>query len=367
MGLLGIQDHRAIEQGANLRAPTPPGSAIVYSLKASIWLELVDAEVTLRCEHGEANQKPSVHSLASIGDRLQLSWSSSFLEQYHEPRGDPVHRFDRHWNTLELAFARYSEAVIGPKDFLSRSPIEGHTVQFFPGDEIGQYDARWKGDGTSPPRELLADLQPELPSIVILSERPSSDERTWTVDPSRLIRSLWTGGFVDLGYGERGASTGDWPSVHIAIVPELPPRPEVWMNNITGTVQAASTDRQVNGIDNHAAIDLEFDVKSSNRAEKWVPDLLRKAGVDGDYVDMLGYRGHGVSWHLKGNGEVLWMQPDGSLRSMRIAGELSVRYDLSWSYKWDSPAIEEFVGDFFQEWRGQVLMTLTASDGVEKR
>ncbi len=339
--------------GVPLRFDPPPGAAVSWVAKGSVELSLDQSDLSVRCEHGEAVENPSGDGLAQVGDTIRFDWSSAFRDTYRSLSDDRPSSFERTWSELGLALVRRGDDLKEPREVNLESPLVGETIGFTWEPANASYRTKRMGGEGKLAVEAIDSAAPWLPFSAILADRASPQTERWSVDPAGWIRSLWPGGFGDLGYGRTDVSA-EWPTVHVAIVPELAPDPEVWLHAVEGELRATLEGSRT--IDGRASrvMRLELDLTSAAPIEAWLPAFLEEEGLSRESLEMLGYHGDGIEWRWLGTGELLWSEQRGLMRSLAVDGDLSVRSHLAWSYLWDAPQVEEFFGELTETWVGRM-------------
>lgn len=291
-----------------------------------ISLRLVSAETKLSCEHGEDHD--------SEGYRM-IEPGTSF-EIRHDVRVRDVTDADG---------SRFARSFLEDSlELVKRAP-----------------------DGTEASRHALVGPDAEQPVVFRRSAGPrpewvsQASEGEYVADllgswiteadgaPEQLVRFVgWlnAGGLSFPGYGERDPD--EWPSVHIAIVPGLPPWPDSWMAALRGSVVA-----EPGAAPGHHAITFALEGETP-----LVPVLERAlAGIDGSHElihEVLDYEGS-VRWTCTGAGEIV--RGDEGVERVQLRGDLGITYDLRWSYAWEVPRVEQLSGRRTEHWSGELAVS----------
>jgi len=330
---------------------------LAYALSVSVALGLSNESLVVACEHGDVVEDPGARGIARVGDRIDVEWASIHLDRAVAERGDGIDRFARRWRKLEVVLNRHGAQVLEPEAVHLVSPLVEQEV-LFEWDEARSAFVAAAAQGNTE-AEVLSTSHGGLPIVDALDGLSFTGNEVTSIDPGAFWCSLWPGGFGRLGYGERGSEMVRWPSAHIAILPELPPRPEVWMEGVEGEIRGRLAERDAAALWDAVEIELDLDLRGSAPVDRWLLELLAEQGITDDYVDMLGHFGRGLRWRYVAKGCM-----DGSTAQRRITrasieGKLAVSYELEYCYSWDSPSIEEFHGKLAEAWDGDLRIDLT--------
>ncbi len=327
-------------------------------LRVAIDLVLETTKLAGRCEHGD-DFEPEPRGLSEVGDRIHVDWLASFVDTASEVHSGTSLVFQRHWEELSLVLERKG-VMVGPPRVCLESPLKGSEVRYRWNPELGDYDKSVE-EGADVPAGVTGTVGTLLPWMPVVDGRIGEVPK-WKVEPQDFVRSLWPGGFQRLGYGERGSGMENWPGVHIAIVPELPPAPEVWMEGVAGKIAASLADGGLTRDPDHASVRLAVDIGGELAPEKWLRESLESAGITGEYAGLLGHSGKGLRWEWKAEGELIWSRQTGSWQDVHLDGELRVDYGLEWSYAWETPKAEQLFFEFLQVWRGAMSVRGCSED-----
>jgi hypothetical protein len=332
------------------RQSTEQAGAESVLIEGAIDLTLTDTHAVVRCEHGDAS--PESRGMPATGDVVQIQWTSAFRDTPVEVAAHRPIRFDRNWTRSDLRYEQRGAAWVAPSSMEWSSPLLGHIVRFVLSKSGTYYDA----EGVGEPNDLPAGTPGSLSGLRLpVDALPHALNSTGAASEcADLLRALWPVEFYGIGYGKRGSSNEDWPSVHIALIPELPPLPSLWLSDNRAALRLSSDkEPQEDGL---ASLEVEFAMGSTIDPKTIVEAAFTNLEGGSDYAEMMGFSGDGISWSWKGRGKLIRLGSNHTVRLLDLQGQLTVRYKLKWSYDWDAPAIERFNGEMLQEWTGNMAI-----------
>lgn len=320
---------------------------VYYKSTLGIDLELIHASTDLLDESGRDLDVPS-SGLSPVGARYLVRCESGVLERRMRALNELAPDVVQEYSDAK------AELVAEPAVFGCGSPLEWEspaarrTVRFTLSDG-GVYRREVVGE----PRQVSWLDGLILDHAFSCCLPPSGEVEEWNVDAREFLSQLWLGGVVPIGYCSRSAGTSNWPSVHVAIVPELPPDPSFWLSCAGGDVSARRSRKEGN---RDVAVVTEFELHGRCDMIEWLEKSIAKSKNEWqEYVSTMGYEGC-VKWRLNGQGKIVWDEKLQKLILASIRGRIKVEYRLGWSYDWDAPAIQHFVGERVEIWSGTIEM-----------
>jgi hypothetical protein len=332
------------------RQRTEQAGAESILIEGTIDLTLTDTHAVVRCQHGDAS--PESRGMPATGDVVQIRWDSAFRDTPVEGSiGRPI-RFDRNWTRSELKYEQRGATWVAPGSMKWSSPLLGHTLRF----GLSKSGADYNAESVDEPNDVPDDTLGSLSGLrLLVNALPHALDSTGSsTECDDLPRALWPVELYGMSYGKRGYSNEDWPSVHIALIPELPPTPSLWLSGNRAVLRLSSDkEPQEDGLE---SFQIEFAMGSTIDPKAIVEAAFTKLEGGSDYAEMMGFSGDGISWSWKGRGKLIRLGSNHTVRLLDLQGELTVRYKLEWSYDWDAPAIERFNGEMLQEWTGNMAI-----------
>jgi hypothetical protein len=326
--------------------------ATTTDLDGSITLELQSATTQLACEHDDPSRTDE--NLPENGDSIRIQWSARWVDRGMALDEDPPTRFEREIERHELELSRTGRNLTGAATVPVESVLERALLAYTWNESSNEFECRPRVPDSSALRDAAETLESACVWSPFLDGRTPTDSN-WGIDVESLRRSIWPGGFGELGYGARGTTTADWQHVHIAVIPELPSYVDLWMNDVTGRARAelvATSDATAQ------AAEITVDIGGRIPLDVLLRRISESHSFSSAYWEMLNVAGDGIRWTLKGTSKLSWSDGERSTRLLRFHGEVDIRYDLEWSYLWDAPQVETFRGARSETWRGSVDVEL---------
>ena len=300
-----------------LRWELAEGSRRSTAHRLSIELELVDVRTRVVRERGDGVDSTGIGA-AESGATLRLEVVARATDERVSP-----HVIERTYDELGVRLVRRQSPTDRPTEVARDSAVVGQRVRFEPG--------------------VPSNLRTDLGGRWLL---PEGDAREWAIAPAELAAAFWPGGFELRELVGEVWDTGDWPSVHIVPLPDLPPHAPFWLSRLEGEVTARR--------DGEGSIGFEFRVGGTGDSVEWLRTLLQHDG----YVEVIGAAGNGVGWVLDGDGTATWDSTRGCFDALRLSGRVVVESDFEWSYLWDAPSVERFDGYRFERWAGTLELAV---------